>query len=75
MGLNAENIQMVTALAAAMPQLSTGRGFHDSVVTEWRLYQFDDGITTEGGVSADGSVIPVGAYWSRVFKRKTELVN
>jgi len=58
--------QMITALAACMPQLSTGISFADNVVTEWRLYRADTDITADWFVSANGTNIPVDKYWSRV---------
>jgi len=53
--------QMITVLAACMPQLSTGISFADNVVTEWRLYRADTDIdiTADWFVSADGTNIPV----------------
>jgi len=61
--------QMITALAACIPQLSTSISFADNVVTEWRLYQADTDITADWFVSADGTNIPVDKYWSRVSRQ------
>jgi len=58
---------MITALAACMPQLSTGISFADNVVAEWRLYQADTDITADWFISADGTNILVD--WSRVSRQ------